>query len=128
MEKYSKSWKPATGTPGKASYGKLMNWPIGEQGEATSAVAAAILGSTLPVQVDNQVMQPIQSQSVMLKEAPEPQEPHTKMFVLKFNDMRVTGKIPGKGLSVIGKPLNQQSAETLPASRAPAAFRPLAAQ
>ena len=61
VEAYSKSWKPATKAPGKESYGKLMNWPIGEQGEPTSAVAAAILGASLPLQADHQPIQPIQS-------------------------------------------------------------------
>ena len=65
----------------------------------------------------------------MPKESPRQQEQHnTKMFVLKFNDMRVTGKVPSKGLSVIGKHLNQKSAETLTAPRGAAALRPLAAQ
>ena len=59
VDSYSKNWKQATGSPNKEGYGKLMNWPIGEQGESTSAVAAAILGSSVPLQSETHIMRPI---------------------------------------------------------------------
>ena len=47
------------------------------------------------------------------KQAKTRQDPDTKVFVLKFNDMRASSHAQAKGLSIIGKHLNSQSVETI---------------
>ena len=82
-----------------------------ERGQIHLGLTNEMLNSKFPLQIDNKIAK---SQSLVPSKEPSPRKPEqTKMFVLKFNDMRASGRIHNKGLSVIGKHINQKSEELL---------------